>query len=265
MPLSLGAGTAARAFVVWFAVVPMLGAYWAPALGHGLAAGRRREAVQPVPGAGVDATAAWSSTGMTVRMASWLRQGTTAMPALAAVALAGVLGGGTGLLVLTAVMVVAVARTAVPSATASAGGLLRSGLEVFVPAAAAWLALGGAVQPPAALAAAEGLLWASGRWLVDNGPVLLVFAAFTLAHHGATNAVDRRRLDRRWSEIVLGYATVVAVLATGGHAAAAAGVALLLIAQWPFQAGMRSGRVLWHLKVAQWPAMAAMALASIAV
>jgi hypothetical protein len=40
---------------------------------------------------------------------------------------------------------------------------------------------------------------------------------------------------------------------------------LLFVVSWPFHAAMRSGRVVWHLRHAQWLAMAAMLVAAAAV
>jgi hypothetical protein len=238
-PWPTDANSAARLAVAWLVAVPLLGAVWT----HVLQPGAPPEA----PEADGRPHAPWLD---------WWPGPLAA--ALAAVATGAVLGPGVGAVALATVIVAAAAGGA---GISEATGVLRSAFEIVVPALVGWLSLGGPARPPAALAVANGALWTTGRWLIDNGPLLGVLLAFALVHHGATTAVTRRDLDRRWWELVAGQVTAAALLAAGGHALGAAWVALLFVAQWPMQSAMRGGKVLWHLRHAQWLAMAAMLVA----
>jgi hypothetical protein len=237
-PWPAGASSLARLGAVWFVSVVLLGALWTEALAAADSTEHRRDQMSD---------AAWPAE---------------LVIALAALAVGALLGTGVALIALiTVVASLALRRrqSALPT------GALRSAFEIAMPAAVAWLALGGPVDPPAALAAAEGPTWATWRWLADNGAFLCVLAAFSVIHHGATTAVRRRALDRRWWELVIGYTAAIAVLVWGAHALGAALVAVVFVSQWPQQAAMRSGRVLWHLRQVQWLSMAAMLIASLAV
>ena len=137
-------------------------------------------------------------------------------------------------------------------------GWTRSLLEIAFPAALGWIAVGGPLPVPGAVAAQWGWSSALSNWWAANWAVPAILLGFTVVHHGATAVRSRSDLRPRYRELLMGYIFVVAALAASGSGLTAGVVALLFVAQWPFQAAFRHGRVRWHLEATQGLAMAAM-------
>jgi|GEM_PF-5365612 hypothetical protein len=213
----------------WLAVVPLLGAVWAPASERGT----------------------WSKKLVE----------NAALAGVVALLVAAVVGGGVLAMVglgLGAVVLGYALRRVPPAET----GTARSTLEIFVPALAGWFALGGPEQVPAWAVTTSGWLSALGGWIELNWLVPLLFVAFSVVHHGATAAAGQTKMDRR-TEIAVGYALAVLALAVADKPLAAGVVALLFIAQWPFQPSADQHGRNRYVHYTQWFAMAAMLAAAL--
>jgi hypothetical protein len=143
----------------------------------------------------------------------------------------------------------------------SSVGLRRTALEIVIPAAAAWFALGGPAAVPVALSVSEpgGALQA---WLSANWGFVAVLAAFASVHQAATSVRSPGELALRHRELVLGYLAAILILAVLDRPLVAGLVGALFVGQWPFQTEFRSGRVRWHLTATQPIAMTAMLVAA---
>jgi hypothetical protein len=246
-----------RLILAWFAVVPIFGSVWVPVLGSGAKIGRPR-----LTGSGADS----------VRARAWFRhisslgsEGASINTALALVlglTIGYLLAPSVSLLLLVAVLAV-FGFVAATGRAPSTVGWLRSMLEILVPALVAWLSLGGNTPVAASMAVsaapfAEATSWLGANWLFPG-----ICLGFLLVHDGATAVSGRATLARgRWL-MVSGYALVITLLALAGSPLSAGLVALLFVAQWPFQAAFQSGYVKWHWRSVRLIAFAAMFVASL--
>ncbi len=258
-----GAGLA-RVVAAWFVVVPLLGAAWAPFADVGRRTG-------PKPSSDPRPTGYRHARRGRAYFSDFDLRGWRSRPAVTDAAVGLLLALAVAWLISPEVVVVLFGSAlAIGAVWLLSGrpppvlGPLRSVLEILVPALIGWLAMGGARPVPAPTLVNEGLLAAAAFWLRHNWLVPGVFSAFTLIFHGAT-AVNRRDVladNRRL--IILGYVLAIGLLAATDRPLGAGAVALIFVAQWPFQAAFQLGYVHWHWRATHMLAFAAMFAASVA-
>jgi hypothetical protein len=145
----------------------------------------------------------------------------------------------------------------------ASAGVRRIALEIIVPATTVWLALGGPDSVPPSASVFGGVGESAAWWWAHNWGFLAVLAAFAAIYHASASVERPADLPGRHRELVLGYGAAVLALAALDKPLAAGVVAALFIAQWPFQAEFRAGRVRWHLNSTQPVSMAAMLVAAL--
>jgi hypothetical protein len=261
-PSPHGLATIVRIVAAWFVAVPLLGAAWAPLIDPSRA--RRRSA------AGVSWRFAtswrwWFALGWR-GVLDRCRQAPEVVDAVASMALAlavgALLDAAATVVLLVALLLLGVvwlARGGPPAPT----GATRSVLEIFVPAVIGWLALGGAKPVPAAVLVTGGPLSGLNTWLAQNWLVPGLCLAFTWVFAAALMGGQRSALTGPRSHLVMAYLLAVLLLLLSGRSLGAGGVALLFVAQWPFQAALGMGRGRWHWQATQGMALAAMVLAAV--
>lgn len=281
-----------RAMAAWFVAVPLLGTIWIPLMATGDSPTGPQGDPQTAPPAGVPVAVARRVSRRGRRAILGRRVTFGADQLLAAVllvTLASLVGRAVAVMAVLSVVLVVVLHS-VRGRPFSPHGAVRSATEMLVPYFIGWFAAAGPHFVPVAVGG-ESVLSSLLAWWSQNGLVPALAVAAWLMHVGSTsmggpgNSTGRVGAStvnvtplpgggssseggtgptRTLVLLAAGYGLAVFMLAAFGHPLGAGFVALLWVAQWPFQVVLRRGELLWHFRATQWLAMAAMMAAAMA-